>query len=1581
MTITNGEICNSRAGTAGSAYAELDGGHGGNGGAIYNTNILTILNCYIHNNNATNGSNAATTGSVPGSAGCGGAIYNNGNLNITDSNMTANYAGKGGDGCSNKDGAQGGNGGGIYNISILYLQNCILNDNYAGKGGQYSGDQNGGDGGNGGGIYNNNTLTIENCDIYNNKAGNAGDGSDYFQSFNNGGNGGSGGGIYNEGNLTILSNFNIHNNNAGDGGDGHHSGDGGYGGGIYNNGTLNITGNSLAYVQICNNTAGNGGEPDSSDDGGDYGKGGRAGAIYNKGNFYIKYAIISDNNSGKGDFGGDGGAIYNVGHLTLEESIINNNHALFNCKCGVPGDNSAGNGGGIYNTGNLNITNCQITNNKASDGPNGQDADWKKDQYYYVGTDGCNGGSGGGIYNTGTLTINGSSISNNSAGKGGNGGKGEACFKDDEFPPDPPDNDPPEVGNSQVSTLDPGDGANGGNGGGIFNSGTITSITNTIINNNNAGKGGDGGLYFDDISAMDNLYKVNPAIAGIGGSGGGIYSIGKLNSLQNTTINNNTAGNGGNGNPVSRYPGEDGATGGNGGGLVIFNQIEVINCHISNNKAGNGGTGASINIPDYNPSTEPGNGGNGGLGGGIYITNSQNNSEVISITKSIIDNNYAGSGGSPGYDSSKKGNGGNGNNGGGIAITASNVYNLKLMMDQSTITNNHAGNGAQGENGGKNGSFGVGGGLYSGENHYIDVSLCHIVDNAPQAFYLNFSSDNSIKRLFNNWWGTNNDNNELVTQIVGSNIDNSYYAPWIILSINATPNKLNVDQTSKIVADLNWNNLGWNILEYYDYKAWVPDDIPVFFGSNIGFMNPINNSTYMGASNSTFSPNSTPGIATVSATVDHQTVYTTIEIPSADIEVNKTVNNSRPNVGDTVTFTVTVKNNGPDTATNIQIADTIPPHFDNLSIHLSTGTYQNNIWTIPELANGSNATFTITGTVTSSFTGLNTTNTATKIAEDQIDPNPYNDNSSATIYVPIVNISVDQKPWYYDSLAGAYQNWSDYYNVLVYLVEVKNTGPDDATGMIIKELIGNGYEFVGLSTEGAGNATYDLNTRTITWNISNMLANTKACLSIFALVTGIGNNTPELTVNASLYHVDQYDTPGQNKSSSWSIYVPESADIQVNQTQKNSTETDGQYLTYTITVTNNGPNNATAIQITDALPTRLTNPIITPDSGTYTIDSNNKIIWTIPSLNVSEITKLTIKSLINGSGTFVNTAIKTGQGEKDWNYDNNAQTCIFTLSGNYTPEVNMDVYQHPAYYDTTSQTYKSESGYYQTIVYTVTIKNTGPTDATGVIVTDLIGEGYEYIACTTRGVGNAAYDQNTRTITWNVGNVPAGCNAYLSIFALVTATGNNTPELTVNASLSHVDQYDIPNSHKWASYSIYVPGPTGVSNADQQSNLYITGTFQNITVNLGEIFTTTLKLGNKGPHTAKNVIIKIPIPEGLKFITASVDQGTWHYDEKTRTVIWYVGDVKVGDPYITFTFNPQKIGNFVLNPIILTHTYNRYSGDTIIPLNIHINPTINTNGSTAKAATKTIGMQETGIPLPLLILAVLMVLGGLIRRK
>ena len=255
----------------------------------------------------------------------------------------------------------------------------------------------------GAGVYNKGILILDNCNIYNNTAGHGGS----AHLLGDAGRGGYGGGIFNSntGNLTVKNSI-IHDNSAGKGGSANESnpgGHGGHGGAIFNQYLL-----SIINCEIYNNKAGLGGNP--KEDFYPGGSGGYGGAIDNDaaGTATITSTNIHNNSAGIGIYGGHGGAIFNNGVITLTECTINSNQAVFHNTGTVQTDKAGGNGGGIYNQKTLNIINCQITNNSAGDGPNGDNAKWQKNLYYYAGGNGDNGGSGGGIYNTGTLTITGS---------------------------------------------------------------------------------------------------------------------------------------------------------------------------------------------------------------------------------------------------------------------------------------------------------------------------------------------------------------------------------------------------------------------------------------------------------------------------------------------------------------------------------------------------------------------------------------------------------------------------------------------------------------------------------------------------------------------------------------------------------------------------------------------------------------------------------------------------------------------------------------------------------------------------------------------------------------------------------------------------------------------------------------------------------------------------------------------------------------------------------------------------------------------------------------------------------------------
>ena len=88
---------------------------------------------------------------------------------------------------------------------------------------------------------------------------------------------------------------------------------------------------------------------------------------------------------------------------------------------------------------------------------------------------------------------------------------------------------------------------------------------------------------------------------------------------------------------------------------------------------------------------------------------------------------------------------------------------------------------------------------------------------------------------------------------------------------------------------------------------------------------------------------------------------------SADLAVSKGVDDATPNVGDTITFTVTVTNSGPDKATDVRVLDLLPAGLTYVSAVASQGSYDasTGVWTAGGVTVGTPLTLVMQATVAS----------------------------------------------------------------------------------------------------------------------------------------------------------------------------------------------------------------------------------------------------------------------------------------------------------------------------------------------------------------------------------------------------------------------------------------------------------------------------------------------------------------------------------------------------------------------------------------------------------------------------------------
>ncbi|MFQ5554329.1 MAG: SdrD B-like domain-containing protein, partial [Acidimicrobiia bacterium] len=152
-------------------------------------------------------------------------------------------------------------------------------------------------------------------------------------------------------------------------------------------------------------------------------------------------------------------------------------------------------------------------------------------------------------------------------------------------------------------------------------------------------------------------------------------------------------------------------------------------------------------------------------------------------------------------------------------------------------------------------------------------------------------------------------------------------------------------------------------------------------------------------------------------------------------------------------------------------------------------------------------------------------------------------------------------------------------------------------------------------------------------------------LATVALNAGGGDNTAAVTsgpiagVGSMVVFINQ---SGSIDNLRITTEVP-IIDLELTKTVDDDTVTVGDAVTFTVAVTNQGPDNATGVAVTDTLPAALT---YVSDDGGGAFDAASGV-WTIGNLAVGATVSLQLTATVDQDGTFVNEAEVTAANEQD----------------------------------------------------------------------------------------------------------------------------------------------------------------------------------------------------------------------------------------------------------------------------------------------------------------------------------------------
>ena len=505
-----------------------------------------------------------------------------------------------------------------------------------------------------------------------------------------------------------------------------------------------------------------------------------------------------------------------------------------------------------------------------------------------------------------------------------------------------------------------------------------------------------------------------------------------------------------------------------------------------------------------------------------------------------------------------------------------------------------------------------------------------------------------------------------------------------------------------------------------------------------------------------------------------ETESTLYDVPNANLGVTATDAPDPVAAGSNITYTGAVTNAGPDTASNVAL--TIPLASGLLFQSISgpagfscaapaVGANGTITCTIASLANGANLPFTLIAQVDPALNngpdGI--IEQGFIIGSSTNDPTPANNSIDVfTAYTtPDANLVVTNSDTPDPVLPGG---------TITYTQTITNNGPDNAVNATFTQVTPAGTTFQSFTPLPGWSCTTPAVGGTGAINCSKATM-VPAEIGSFTLVVNV--TAPSGTISSTVTgDSDTYDPDPLNNNATavTNIVAPTTADLSITKTTATTTAPQGSTFSYTITVTNNGPDAAANVEMTDTLPASLlfrsiTQPspftCVTPAAGT-----TGTITCTAASLASGASRSFTLVVEVAASSGTINNTAAVSSDANDGNSGNSEATSSPIVAG--PPVADLELTK------TTGSTVATTGG---TVVYTITVTNNGPSPATNVVVTDDLPAGLTLNSATpSQGTCNAS-----DPVTCSLGTLLSGASATITLSTEVVATSgtiSNTASVT-----------------------------------------------------------------------------------------------------------------------------------------------------------------------------------------------------------
>jgi uncharacterized repeat protein (TIGR01451 family) len=558
-----------------------------------------------------------------------------------------------------------------------------------------------------------------------------------------------------------------------------------------------------------------------------------------------------------------------------------------------------------------------------------------------------------------------------------------------------------------------------------------------------------------------------------------------------------------------------------------------------------------------------------------------------------------------------------------------------------------------------------------------------------------------------------------------------------------------------------------------------------------------------------------------------------------DLVVAKADNPDPVLAGTTLTYTLTITNQGPADATDLRLVDDLPSDIIFYKYMAQQGTCdaqggtQSVTCDLGTLLEDETVTVTLVTDVAPSAKGRyvnEATASSSKqelVSADNVASQPTNVIQEADLGVAKVDVPDPAPPG----------------GVLVYTVVITNHGPSQATGVRFTDTLSSKVRFV--EAEGCVQPDLPTATHVICDLPSSLDPHLTALVNLTVTVVPTAEGQIANTVWVSSTKAD----PQAANNITTATTVIAEADLGLSKYDALDPVLTGETLTYTLVVTNAGPTLSADVVLTDPLPAGVIFLRAVPDY----CEGQSPVICKLGTVGVDEVVTITLGTRVASTarGLLVNTASVAGTAR-----DRIPQNNIMTVTTSVDTEADLAVSKMSSSDPVTAG---------KSLVYTFTVMNNGPSAATDVSITDTLPSGVTLITvpsgcALTSGGARVPNRVLNEYLVCRLTALPLDASRTFTFSAKVDPETRGVLTNTVRATANEVDR----------TPAVVVQTTTVTSVVDLALAKTVTTSGA---VLVGSPLTYTLIVTNAGPSAAMDVKLRDELPESLIYARSERPDG------------------------------------------------------------------------------------------------------------